>query len=352
MARVHGNGAIAVPIPAPKKRNWNKNKLIPIIITACLVGSLVGGYFAFWQNTGSTVTNPPPTQGGIASPVTPTESEIDSDGDGFSDWFEINIAGYDPNVSNDRYFLYCEYSPEIEKESNIEFSLTWRVLVEENGVPSQNIIRLTDEKATRSNLQTSIKEIATEADEHDLVFISLMGHGDQNGIVCCCDGYIRYSVLDEWLDEIRAKVVIVQAIACKSECAAEMMKEGPCPRIVLTGGFSMEGFYNKKTADKYPWLPTYKDYGYDNPDPALDYHDIFFGFADKIGGNGDGYVSLGEFIKVFKEDAENRWQSEEWKNITDYPWWDVARDEYGVADKTYLIEHSLKENIFWETFHS
>jgi len=130
------------------------------------------------------------------------------------------------------------------------------------------------------------------------------------------------------------------------------MKDGPCPRIVLAGGFSMEGFYNKEVADKYPWLPTYDDYGYDNPNPALDYYDIFFGFADKLGNNGDGYVSLGEFIKVLKEDVEARWHNEEWSSITDYPWWDVARDEYGVADKTYLIEHSLKENIFWETFHS
>ena len=276
----------------------------------------------------------------------------DSDGDGFSDWFEENIAGYDPNVPNDRYVIYCQYLPEVDKEYDVVFDLCRHIWVEENKVPPENIIILRKEKATRSNLQKAIEEIATEADEHDLVFISLMGHGDQNGIVCCCDGYIRYSVLDEWLDEIRAKVVIVQAIACKSECAAEMMKEGPCPRIVLTGGFSMEGFDNKKTADKYPWLPTYDDYGYDNPNPALDYYDIFFGFADKLGNNGDGYVSLGEFIKVLKEDVEARWHNEEWSSITDYPWWDVARDEYGVADKTYLIEHSLKENIFWETFHS
>ena len=284
-------------------------------------------------------------------PDIPPEILVDTDRDGFSDWFEENIAGYDPAVPNNRYFLYCEYLPEIEKESDIAFNLTWRVLVEENGVPSQNIIRLTGEKATRSNLQKAIEEIAVKADDNDIALIGLLGHGGYDSITCCYDGNILYSEIDEWLDEIRAKVVIVQVNACKSECAAETLKDGPCPRIVLAGGFSMEGFYNEEVANKYQWLPTYNDYGYDNPDPALDYNDIFFGFADKMG-NRDGYVSLGEFIKVLKMDVEARWRQEEWNKITDYPWWDVARDESGIADRIYLVEHSPKENIFWETFHN
>jgi hypothetical protein len=320
-------------------------KLIPVI-AVCLIAGLTISYFAFGQNTGSTVPSLPPAQGGI----TPTEPEIDSDGDGFSDQFEENIASYDPNVSNDRYFIYCEYLPEEEKESNIKFSLTWQILVDENKVPSKNIIRLAGEKATRSNLQEAIEEIAAKADDNDIVFVRLLGHGGYNSIACCCDGNILYSVFDEWLDKIRAKVVISQISGCKSECAAEILKDGLCPRIVLTGGFSMEGFYNKETADKYPWMTTYADYGYNNPAPALDYNDIFFGFADKME-NRDGYVSLGEFIKVLKTDVEARWHQEEWNKITDYPWWDAVQDESGIADRIYLIEHSPKENIFWEIFH-
>lgn len=50
------------------------------------------------------------------------ETLLDSDGDGFSDKFEERMELYDPNIPNDRYFLYCEYLPETEKESNIEFS--------------------------------------------------------------------------------------------------------------------------------------------------------------------------------------------------------------------------------------
>ena len=326
------------------KRKWKK--LVPII-TACLIAGLIIGYYAFWQDTGSTVTNPPDQDG-----IIPAEPKIDSDGDGFSDQFEEDIAGYALNISNDRYFIYCEYNLEIEKELNIVFSLTWHLLVEENGVQSQNIIRLTGENATRSNLQGAIEEIAVKADENDIAYISLRGHGGCDGISCCYDGYLLYSEIDEWLDEIGAKVVIIDPSACKCECAAEILKDGPCPRIVLTGGFSMEGFRNKETADKYPWLPTYEDYGWDNPNPALDYYDIFFGFADNITGNGDGYVSMGEFIELLREDVENRWNSEEWINTTGYPWWDVARDESGIADQTYLIENSLKKNIFWEAFHA
>lgn len=280
------------------------------------------------------------------------EHFVDSDGDGFSDEFEKQMELYDPNVPNDRYFLYCKYIPEIEKEFNIEFNLIHQLLVEKNRVPPQNIVRLTGKNTTRFNLQKAIKEIAVKADENDIVLVNLCGHGGPNSIACCCDDSIGYSLFDEWLDEIRAKVVIIQVMACKSECAAEILKDGPCPRIVLTGGFSMEGFYNKETTDEYPWLPTYADYGYDNPDPAIDYNDIFFGFADKIAGDEDGYVSLGEFIKVLEKDVEARRNKEEWRNITDYPWWDVARDEYGIADRIYLLENSLKENTFWETFNS
>jgi hypothetical protein len=282
----------------------------------------------------------------------PPEFLLDSDDDGFSDWFEENVADYDPSIPNDRYFIYCHYTPEIEKELNIEFNLIWRILVEENRVSPQYITRLTGEDATRSNLQKAIEEIALKADENDIVLVNLGGHGEYDNITCCYDGNILYSDVNEWLDEIRAKVVIIQVIACKSECAALILKDGPCPRIVLTGGFSMEGFYNEETADKYPWLPTYSDYGYDNPAPAIDYNDVFFGFADKIGGNGDGYVSLGEFIEVLEKDVEARWNKEEWRNITDYPWWDVARDEYDIANRIYLLEHSQKENIFWRAFHS
>lgn len=225
-------------------------------------------------------------------------------------------------------------------------------MVDENKVPPQNIIRLTGEKATRSNFQKAIEEIAEKADENDIVYVRLVGHGGMNSVACCNDSTILHSEIDKWLDEINAKVVIVQVNACQSEWASETLKEGPCPRIVLTGGFSGEGFYNKETTDKYPWLPTYDDYGWDNPDPAISHYDIFFGFADRLGGNGDGYVSVGEFIKLLKEDVENRWKTEVWKNTSGYPWWDAARDEYGIADRIYLIEHSLKENIFWRAFHS
>ena len=316
-------------------------KKLIILLVVCLSVAL----FLVYAQAPSEVSAPPVEPS--AEPNLP-----DSDGDGMSDWFEENIAGYDPAVPNDRYFIYCEYLPETERELGIEFNLTWQILVEENGIPSQNVLRLTNGEATRSNLQKAIEEIALRADDNDIVFVRLLGHASTELILCCYDGAIFYSELDKWLDEIKAKAVIITVNGCQAEGAASILNDGPCPRIVLTGGFSMEGFYNKETADKYPWLPTYNDYGYDNPDPAVDYNDIFFGFADKIGGNGDGYVSIGELITVLKEDVEARWNTEEWRDITYYPWWDVARDEYGIADRIYLIEHSPKENIFWEAFNS
>ncbi len=261
MARVHGNGAIAVPIPAPKKRNWNK--LIPIIITACLIGSLVGSYFAFWQNTG--VTNPPPAQDGIVSPVTPTEPEIDSDGDGFSDWFEENIAHYDPTIPNDRYVIF--YYRMLEDPGLVPYVIDepTKFFIEEGKVPPENIIGLAQEGANAVTLENAINRAAEKSDKNDLVFLRILAHGSYEGF----DGGVQYTVLDEWLDKIEAKAVIVVIMACGCELALPRLKDGPCPRIIFV--HSAGEFIGALGAD-----------------------DEYFTAADTKYGDGNGYIAVGE----------------------------------------------------------
>ena len=314
-----------------------------LIIVVLVTLGLFLAYCTFAFFIPQTPVTPPPSQDSNIPP----ETLLDSDEDGFSDWFEENIAGYDPAVPNDRYFVYCDYQPEAEDTLNTQFNLIWQILVEKNKVPSQNVLRLTNGEATRSNLQKAIEEIAVKADGNDIVFVSLAGHGWPEGIYCCCDGAIFYSELDTWLDEIKAKVVIIRVFACQSVWASEILKDGSCPRIVITGTFSMYGLHSKETAKKYPWLPTNCD-----GEPALGYHDVLFGFANQVG-NRDGYVSVGEFIDALREDVEMRWHNEEWMNLlneypSDCPWWDGARDEYGISHNIYLIEHPIKENVFWK----
>jgi len=209
MARVHGNGAIAVPIPAPKKRNWNKNKLIPIIITACLICGLIGSYFAFWQNTGSTVTNPPPIQSGIAPPVISTESEIDSDGDGMSDWFEENIANLDSLTPNDRYATIFNTvtehpNPYYTKQRREETTNLKTFLIVEEKFKPENIFLFTDKEATYENFLRTMDYLAEISDENDLIYIFIEAHGAQTAFACHSGkDPSEFEISDEFLESVR-----------------------------------------------------------------------------------------------------------------------------------------------------
>jgi len=162
---------------------------------------------------------------------------IDTDGDGFSDGFEKQMDGYDLSIPNDRYvLLFLQGENETSTGGNetllANAQINYGKFFEEEGVPPKNITLLIQEEATLSNLHKAIENIADKADRNDIVLISLCSHGMENAIFAS-EGTIFYSSLDEWIDEIEAKVVIVRIIACESESALPVMEEGPCPRITL-----------------------------------------------------------------------------------------------------------------------
>lgn len=63
----HVIGTTAERIAVPMKR-WNLRWLIISIIAVCVIGGLLGSYFAFWYNPAPTA-NSVPSQGQIANPV-------------------------------------------------------------------------------------------------------------------------------------------------------------------------------------------------------------------------------------------------------------------------------------------
>jgi len=311
-----------------------RKKVIQIFLIVCLVLTVaVGGCTR--SETSALSPNPNQPEEVIPEPIIEEEPIspplVDSDGDGFSDEFEINIAHTDPNIPNDRYVIVFEYWE--EGLDNNGADRAWHFFREVAGIPAKNIIVLRGKEAVYSSFQKAIEEVAAKADENDIVCLSINAH---SGIVgypylktpeieakikadpnfCWSDyveehghpGYpgIRYTDLDEWLDEIRARVIMINACPCDFiEKGVPVLKDGCCPRIILEG-------------------PTY----YCFLDPSFKN----FTEADE-NGNKDGYVSMGEIKDyvnyIYYKDDPNHWNYHEW-----------VVDTSNIASEIYLIDPS------------
>jgi len=266
-----------------------EKKVIQILLIVCLVFTLVLGSCTPKQSE-----NPVPEPIEPTEPSLPSELFLDSDGDGFNDWFEMNIAHYDPSIPNDRYFILfyrvmdaLEYDPEGTIESR-GLDLPIQFLTEKGNVPSENIIRLTQEEATTSALKNTIEQVAKKSDENDLVYVQISAHGNGSGstlttVSFLADKWIKYTTFNEWLDQIEAKAVILTISSCGCEKAVSVLKKGSCPRVIYLYG-------------NYMFIKTLG--------AKLDCAEI----ADNRYGNNDGYVSIGEMADY--QDDEFNYQSD------------------------------------------
>jgi len=217
----------------------------------------------------------------------PPEFFLDSDGDGFNDWFETNIAGYNPSVPNDRYIIL--FSRFDEDPGTYEYSIDkpYQFFTERGKILPENIIRLYSEEATGPNLKNAIGQVAKKSDQDDIVFLKIDTHGYTIASFSSGDKNISswdymdksYTMIDEWLDKIKAKAVIVTIMACGCERALPLLKDGSCPRIVFahSGGEFIGGLG-------------------EDPEYAIT--------ADTKYGNGDGYVSVGEISNWIDNDPK------------------------------------------------
>lgn len=276
---------------------------------------------------------------GFASACTPAPSEtpapdpsfyLDSDGDGMNDWFEENIAKYDPNIPNDRYIiLYSRYDDPVNfpEMADIETNNAHRFFTERGKVPSENIIILKREGATTESMRDAVDQVAKKSDENDIVFLSLNGHGGGGSIT----GSLRYTKLDEWLDKVKAKVVIVKIMACGCEEALPILKDGPCPRIVFV-----------QSAGEF--------IGMLGADPGYAFA------ADTKYGNSDDYVSLKEIGDLLNYDPfwGNDWGRlyytydelyTKGRSFVEAEGYSKVSDTSNVASKSYLTDYYYKTDF-------
>jgi len=173
------------------------------------------------------------------APTSDPSFYLDSDGDGMNDWFEENVAGYDSTIPNNRYVILFSRFDEDPGIYAYDIDEPYQFFTERGKIPSENIIRLYSEEATGPNLKNATEQVAKKADENDIVFLYIQTHGYTIASFSASennpsgDMIKSYQMIDQWLDEINAKVVIVTIMACGSTEFSFPLKDGPCPRIVF-----------------------------------------------------------------------------------------------------------------------
>ena len=253
-------------------------------------------------------------------PIEPTTSSIspklilDSEGDGYNDWFEKNFVGYDPNIPNDRYVIL--YFRRLKDPNAVPYTIDKpsQFFIRE-GVPSENIFKLSQKGANATTLENAIKQIASKSDKNDIVFLKITTHGSSSGF----SGGVIYKNLNEWIDKIDAKAVIIAVEACGCRAALPALENGRCPRIVFvnSGGEFVRALGNN-----------------------IDY----FTAADTNYGNGDGYVSMKEIGNWIDNDPKwgPDWGTLRGKGRSYYQATGESKwvDTTGIADQIFLTDYT------------
>lgn len=82
-------------------------------------------------------------------------------------------------------------------------------------VPANQLLLLTDNQATNSNILLKANELFSKASENDLIIVFLSGHGG-SGYYCASNDGLRYEELNKILEKSKAKRKLLIADACHS----------------------------------------------------------------------------------------------------------------------------------------
>ena len=165
----------------------------------------------------------------------------DYDQDGLSNAFEVNVGKTDPSVPNDCYVLIFD-SFGVDRWAKISLNWTHDFFTGIAEIPPENIIELFCLEATDEKLERALEQFSEEIDENDIFILSITAHGekerdeatDRPGFLAYREGVTEpiedglderiakgvsfpYWHLDEYLDRISARGMIVMISACGSQ---------------------------------------------------------------------------------------------------------------------------------------
>lgn len=83
-------------------------------------------------------------------------------------------------------------------------------------VPSENIIYLPEDKATRGNVIRNLRLMAQKATSNDVIIVYLTGHGGWGGYFGCYDNLLSYKELNQIIADSKARNKLVIVDACFS----------------------------------------------------------------------------------------------------------------------------------------
>lgn len=172
---------------------------------------------------------------------------VDSDGDGYSDEFEIKVAKTDPLIPNERYALLINAL--LAEPFNFAEKEMYKFLTEKEKVPSENIVRLLGLEATVQNLEETLNQFAERIDENDIFLLSISTHGVAEGLVFYRQGSTEewktappereksitfgYWLLDQYLDKIKARAMVIMITACATEEGTLYNNLGDNSRVIV-----------------------------------------------------------------------------------------------------------------------
>jgi len=290
-------------------------QIFSIVIVCSVLILASGGYVR------SKISVPSPTP-----PPTPTpQALLDSDGDGMSDWFETNIAHYNPSIPNDRYIIIFDWI-DTDPYGFVEpIKKQYDFFVQAEKIPPENIIQLTNgETATAVNFKNAVEQVAAKADENDLVFIQISTHGYTLASFTADKDHPSgnllesYQMLSQWINKINAKAVIITVISCGSEQFDYPLFNGSYPRIV----------YTSSAGEFIGALGEYPEYAE---------------IVDTKYGNGDGYISVGEIGNWIDNDPKwgPDWGElhEKGRSFVEAEGYSKMSDTSSIASKIYLTDY-------------
>jgi hypothetical protein len=262
----------------------------------------------------------------------------DPDKDYMDTAFEVNVAGLNPYVKNDRYIISIHSHPKeiltpplqinrylvpfepIDPVGN--HSDESRYILMKNKFQYENIFTLIGNEATFENFKILISDISPEIGPEDITFIQFVGHGNSQTYFTFNDGkggdsgtgpHLRkFEEIDEILDKINSKMVIAIGTCGRIELEyLHPLEEGLCQRVLIDGWSLLKytdiaaGSWKTNRLDKY---------------------------VGDMDSNKDGHISIKEHYTFLTSMPEPEGSPDS-----------IILDRYGIASELYFGDANVEE---------